>query len=123
MNKNGEKKVGRPRGSVDLANFIRASARRAMEESEAKDGKSLADLLKVELQSRPLDFLKAISAYTPKEIDIVDDRDVKELSATELDERIARLAGRVEELVGRVSGGERAARNADSREKQSPRVH
>lgn len=79
-----------------------------MEESE-KEGLSLADLLKKEMQAKPLEFIKAIASYTPKEIDIVDDRDVSELSEKELDERIARVTAAVEaglDRIGKIEAGE-----------------
>lgn len=82
-----------------------------MDESE-KEGKSLADLLKREMQARPLDFVRAISAYTPKEIEISDDRDVSEMSEREIDERIARLSEAIEERLGIVVEGE-AGEGAD----------
>lgn len=70
-----------------------------MDESEKK-GKSLADLLMVEMQARPLEFIKAISAYTPKEIEISDSGDISQMSEAELDDRIARLTAAVEASLG-----------------------
>lgn len=88
-----------------------------MEQSE-KEGKSLADLLKVEMQNKPLEFIKAISAYTPKEIDISDDRDVSEMSEQELDERIARLSAAIE---ARLSGAAEDA-GSEAGDQEGPRI-
>ena len=115
-------KGGRPRGSHELANFIRASAKRAIEDSE-KDGQSLADLLKKEMQARPLEFIKAVAAYTPKEIDIVDDRDVSELTEKELDERIARLTAAVEAGLERAAKGSEGQGGDSSGEEIPPQLH
>lgn len=115
-------KGGRPRGSHELANFIRASARRAMDDSE-KEGLPLADLLKKEMQAKPLEFIKAISAYTPKEIDLVDDRDVGELSEKELDERIARLSAAIEAGLDRARKIESGEDSDSPSEGQSQQLH
>ena len=93
-----------------------------MEQSE-KEGKSLADLLKVEMQNRPLDFIKAISAYTPKEIDITDDRDVSELSEAELDERIAKLGAAIEARLAGAAEGEAGEGSPSPGQKVPSQLH
>ena len=94
-----------------------------MEESESKDGISLTDLLKKSMQEKPLEFIKAVANFTPKEIDIVDDRDISELSEKELDERIARISARVEAGLERIAKGAESKEQSTSGPKESQQLH
>lgn len=84
--------MARPKGTADIAPMIRGAFIRAAKMLE-EDGKPLSLIIKDQLEERPLDTLKAISSFVPKEMLIDADitTQLDELSEAGLDAEIRRL--------------------------------
>jgi len=60
---------GRPKGAKSIAPLIRDEFFKAIDELE-QEGQSLSHILKQQLKTRPLETLRAVSAFSPREKNI-----------------------------------------------------
>ena len=81
----------------EIAPLIRGAFIRAVKALE-DGGKPLSTLIKQQLEERPLETLKAISAFVPKEMLIEADitTQISEMTDDTLKAEIKRLAGQIE---------------------------
>lgn len=107
--------MARPKGSTDIASSIRGAFKRAVLMLE-EEKKPLSLIIKQQMEERPLETLKAISTFCPKEVDITQRtvKDVSQLSSDELDQ-LAMVASA-------VIGGNGAEEEGES-EKLSDSLH
>ena len=85
--------AGRPKGSHDIAPMIRGAFIRAAKGLEAK-GKPLSKIITDQLEEKPLETLKVISSFIPKEMLIEADitSQLENMSEDALYAEIQRLA-------------------------------
>ena len=84
-------KKGRPAGSKDVAPMIRGAFKRAALALEQK-GRPLSLIIQEQLEEKPLDTLRAISTFCPKELEVTQRaQSVEDMSNDEL-EQLASLA-------------------------------
>lgn len=94
-------------GSKDVAPMIRGAFKRACLINEAK-GKSLSEIIAAELLERPLDTLRAISSFVPKELEVVtSSKSIETMNDEEL-EQLASLAASIIDQQGDAAEGESA---------------
>jgi len=79
--------MARPKGSHDIAPMIRGAFIRAAKALESK-GKPLSTIIAQQLEEHPLETLRTMSSFVPKELDITQRKvsDVKELTDNELEQ-------------------------------------
>lgn len=96
--------MARTKGSHDIAPMIRGAFIRAAKSLEAK-GKPLSVIIEDSLQDKPLETLKAISSFVPKEMLIEADitTQLDSMSDEALDAEIRRLANAAGIIISTAS--------------------
>jgi len=95
-------------GSKDVAPMIRGAFKRACLILE-KDGKSLSELIAEQLLEKPLDTLRAISSFVPKELEVTNTtKSIETMNDEEL-EQLASLAASIIDPDGNEAAGESAS--------------
>ncbi len=87
---------GRPKGSHDVAPMIRGAFMRAARMVE-EEGKPLSEIIKEQLIDKPLETLRTMASFTPKEVDVTTRKgvtDVGDLTDPEL-EQLSSLAASI----------------------------
>ena len=69
--------AGRPKGAVDVAPRIRKAFIRACKQLERRKRLSLADIIERELEAHPLDTLKVISQFNPRQLQVEQEHKVE----------------------------------------------
>ncbi len=101
--------MARPKGAHDVAPMIRGAFIRAVKMIEqGKEKKSLSEIIMEQLKEKPLETLRTMASFTPKEVDVTTRQgitDVSQLNDEEL-EQLASLAASIISEHGEDEAGE-----------------
>lgn len=99
--------MARPKGSHDVAPMIRGAFIRAVKMIEdGKEKRSLSQIIKEQLEERPLETLRTMASFTPKEVDVTTHKGITDVSQLN-DEQLEQLASLASAIIG-VDGEEEA---------------
>lgn len=93
--------MGARRGGTEIAPMVRGAFIRAVKDLENK-GKPLSTIIKDQLEKHPLETLKTIGSFIPKEmlIEATIYQELEQLTDEALDAEITRLAAEAGSLFG-----------------------
>jgi len=98
--------MARPKGSHDVAPMIRGAFMRAVRMiEEGKSKKSLSEIIMEQLTEHPLETLRTMASFTPKEVDVTTRQGITDVSQLN-DEELEQLASLAASIISEYGEGE-----------------